>query len=99
MKEAYLTKGFSNWARKDFRAFILGMEKNGRNNVEAIAAEIEGKTLEEVQAYHSVFWQKYKTLNGKVNMLAYLISQTTRRFWKTWKRAKNVCGVSPKSRS
>ncbi|KAJ9071139.1 chromatin remodeling complex Adenosinetriphosphatase [Entomophthora muscae] len=69
MKEAYLAKGFSNWARKDFRAFIAAMEKNGRNNLEAITAEIEGKTLEEVKSYHAVFWEKYTSLNDHEKIL------------------------------
>ncbi|KAI0223995.1 chromatin remodeling complex Adenosinetriphosphatase [Massospora cicadina] len=57
--------GFSHWSRKDFRAFMLAMERHGRNNLEAIAAEVEGKSFDEVKGYHAVFWRKYTEIGGK----------------------------------
>lgn len=42
-REELLTKGFSNWNRRDFTWFIKSNEKYGRGNVDAIAQEIEGK--------------------------------------------------------
>ena len=49
-------QGFNDWSRKDFNAFIKANEKYGRNNIEAIAKDVEGKTLEQVRTYAAVFW-------------------------------------------
>jgi len=40
--------------------------KSNRNNIEQIANEMDGKTLEEVQEYSKVFWKRYKELNGNL---------------------------------
>jgi hypothetical protein len=39
---------FSDWSRREFRAFINANEKYGRNNLESIAKDIESKSMEEV---------------------------------------------------
>ncbi|KAM7488199.1 hypothetical protein LguiB_025683 [Lonicera macranthoides] len=62
-KERLLEEGFSTWTRKDFSTFIRACEKCGRNNVKGIAAEMEGKTEEEVERYAEVFKRRYKELN------------------------------------
>lgn len=58
-------QGFSTWSRRDFNTFIRACEKYGRNDIESIAAEMEGKTEEEVERYANVFKERYKELNGK----------------------------------
>jgi SWI/SNF-related matrix-associated actin-dependent regulator of chromatin subfamily A member 5 len=35
-----------------------------RDNISAVAADIEGKTLKEVKAYAKVFWDRYKEISG-----------------------------------
>ncbi|KAI7863815.1 SNF2 family N-terminal domain-containing protein [Spinellus fusiger] len=60
-KELY-QKGFSNWSKKDFGNFVNACARHGRNNLDAIAEEIEGKTLEEINAYSDVFWERYKEI-------------------------------------
>ncbi|CAO3634318.1 unnamed protein product [Cunninghamella blakesleeana] len=55
-------KGFSNWGKKDFYSFINACTKYGRNDLENITAEIEGKTFEEVKKYSKVFWSRYKEI-------------------------------------
>ncbi|KAM1086727.1 hypothetical protein EV1_012382 [Malus domestica] len=62
-KESLLEEGFSTWSRRDFNTFIRGCEKYGRNDIKSIAAEMEGKTEEEVERYAKVFKERYKELN------------------------------------
>lgn len=50
-------------ACRDFNAFVRACEKYGREQVESIAREVEGKSVEEVREYSQVFWQRYKELN------------------------------------
>lgn len=59
-----LPQGFSTWTRRDFNTFIRACEKYGRNDIKGIAAEMEGKTYEEVERYAKVFKERYKELNG-----------------------------------
>ncbi|KAJ3669555.1 hypothetical protein LUZ60_011505 [Juncus effusus] len=62
-KEQLLEEGFSTWTRRDFNTFIRACEKYGRNDIKSIAAEIEGKTEEEVERYSAAFMDRYKELN------------------------------------
>ncbi|OLL24079.1 ISWI chromatin-remodeling complex ATPase ISW2 [Neolecta irregularis DAH-3] len=63
-KEKFSTQGFSNWNRRDFQHFIAANVKHGRADLEMIAAECEGKTYEEIRQYSTVFWKKYKEIDG-----------------------------------
>lgn len=49
----YLTYilGFTNWTKRDFNQFIKANEKFGRDDLDNIAKEVEGKTPEEVFFY------------------------------------------------
>ncbi|GFH05549.1 uncharacterized protein HaLaN_00029, partial [Haematococcus lacustris] len=62
-RETLLQAGFSSFNRKDFQAFVRASEKHGREALPQIAAEMDGKTLEEVTEYAKVFWARYKDLN------------------------------------
>ncbi|XP_039686239.1 ISWI chromatin-remodeling complex ATPase CHR11 isoform X2 [Medicago truncatula] len=62
-KERLLEEGFSSWSRKDFNTFLRACEKYGRNDIQSIASEMEGKTEEEVERYAKVFKERYKELN------------------------------------
>jgi len=62
-KEKLLEQGFEKWGKRDFTTFIKANEKYGRENIEQIANDMDGKTLEEVQEYSKVFWKRYKELN------------------------------------
>lgn len=57
-KESLLTQGFTNWNKRDFNQFIKANEKYGREDIENIAKEVEGKTPEEVMEYSAVFWER-----------------------------------------
>lgn len=54
-RDDLLGKGFSNWGRRDFNAFVRACERHGRDNLTEIAKEIEGKTEAEVREYAAVF--------------------------------------------
>lgn len=58
--DSLLNQGFTEWSRRDFQAFCRLSEKYGRDSLESIASELEGKTLKEVKDYAAVFWQRYK---------------------------------------
>lgn len=57
-KENLLTQGFTNWTKRDFNQFIKANEKYGRDDIENIARDVEGKTPEEVMEYSTVFWER-----------------------------------------
>lgn len=44
-------QGFTNWNKRDFNQFIKANEKYGRDDIDNIAREVEGKTPEEVMEY------------------------------------------------
>lgn len=43
-----LFQGFTNWSKRDFNQFIKANEKYGRDDLESISRDVEGKTPEEV---------------------------------------------------
>jgi len=69
-KESLLKSGFDSWTRRDFNAFIKSCEKHGRKNLEEIALEVEGKTLEEVTAYSKVFWERFAEVSDSAKLIA-----------------------------
>lgn len=69
-KEDLLTQGFTNWTRRDFNQFIKANEKYGRDDLDNIAKEVEGKTPEEVEAYADVFWERYQDLTDADRIIA-----------------------------
>ncbi|KAJ3135770.1 hypothetical protein HK100_002361 [Physocladia obscura] len=62
-KAELLKNSFDNWSKKDFMSFIRSNEKYGRENLDSISHDIEGKTSEEVVAYAETFWLRYKELH------------------------------------
>uniref|UniRef100_A0A182M2R7 SANT domain-containing protein n=1 Tax=Anopheles culicifacies TaxID=139723 RepID=A0A182M2R7_9DIPT len=57
-KESLLTQGFISWTKRDFNQFIKVNEKYGRDDMENISREVEGKTPDEVIEYSTVFWER-----------------------------------------
>jgi len=57
-KETLLSQGFTAWTKRDFNQFIKANEKYGRDDIENIAKDVEGKTPEEVIEYNAVFWER-----------------------------------------
>lgn len=55
-------QGFTNWNKRDFNQFIKANEKYGRDDIDNIAREVEGKSPEEVIEYSGVkFWNVFRT--------------------------------------
>lgn len=69
-RDAMLHEGFDDWNRKDFQAFCRACEKYGRKDLNAIAFEVEGKTLEQVKAYSKVFWKRFNELTDADKLLS-----------------------------
>ncbi|CAG9760588.1 unnamed protein product [Ceutorhynchus assimilis] len=69
-KEQLLTQGFTDWNRRDFNQFIKANEKYGRDDIENIAKEVEGKTPEEVVQYSAVFWERCHELQDVERIMA-----------------------------
>merc|ERR1711973_1011125 len=57
-KEDLLKEGYSNWTKRDFNQFIRLNEKYGRDDIESISGEVEGKSVEEVKDYAKAFWER-----------------------------------------
>jgi hypothetical protein len=53
---------FKDWMRRDFNAFIRSCEKHGRENLTAVAREVDSKSEDEVRAYAATFFKRYTEL-------------------------------------
>merc|ERR1712241_1391055 len=69
-KEDLLKEGFSNWNKRDFNQFIRLNEKYGRDDIDNISKEVEGKTDEEVIEYSKVFWERNNELQDCDRIMA-----------------------------
>lgn len=69
-KEELLKQGFTNWSKRDFNQFIKANEKYGRDDIDSIAHEVEGKTPEEVMEYSSLFWERCNELQDIERIMA-----------------------------
>ncbi|CAJ0924116.1 unnamed protein product [Ranitomeya imitator] len=69
-KEKLLTQGFTNWNKRDFNQFIKANEKWGRDDIENIAREVEGKTPDDVMEYSAVFWERCNELQDIEKIMA-----------------------------
>uniref|UniRef100_A0A8C7MPC3 SNF2 related chromatin remodeling ATPase 5 n=1 Tax=Oncorhynchus kisutch TaxID=8019 RepID=A0A8C7MPC3_ONCKI len=69
-KENLLSQGFTIWNKRDFNQFIKANEKWGRDDIENIAREVEGKTPEEVIEYSAVFWERCNELQDIEKIMA-----------------------------
>uniref|UniRef100_A0A8D8WF21 Chromatin-remodeling complex ATPase chain Iswi n=1 Tax=Cacopsylla melanoneura TaxID=428564 RepID=A0A8D8WF21_9HEMI len=69
-KEDLLTQGFTNWTKRDFSQFIKANEKYGREDIDNISKDVEGKTPEEVIEYSNVFWDRCQELTDIDRIMA-----------------------------
>ena len=69
-KDSLLQEGFTNWTRRDFNQFIKANEKFGRDDMESISKEVEGKTADEVIEYAAVFWERCHELTDCDRIMA-----------------------------
>ena len=57
-------KGFATWRAADLKAFVRGCELYGRDDVAAVASEVEGKEEREVARYRAQFWRNSPQLSA-----------------------------------
>ncbi|XP_006257589.3 probable global transcription activator SNF2L1 isoform X4 [Rattus norvegicus] len=69
-KDKLLTQGFTNWTKRDFNQFIKANEKYGRDDIDNVAREVEGKSPEEVMEYSAVFWERCNELQDIEKIMA-----------------------------
>lgn len=99
MQQSTLFQGFTNWTKRDFNQFIKANEKYGRDDIENISKDVEGKTSEEVIQYSEVFWDRCQDLQDIDRIMA----QIERGEAKIQRRASikkaldaKVCWLNPK---
>ncbi|TPX53876.1 hypothetical protein PhCBS80983_g06120 [Powellomyces hirtus] len=69
-KEKLLSKGFGDWTKRDFVAFCKALERYGRNDLDSVATEIEGKSPQDVKTYAATFWKRHKELADYEKVIA-----------------------------
>ncbi|XP_066923366.1 SWI/SNF-related matrix-associated actin-dependent regulator of chromatin subfamily A member 5-like [Clytia hemisphaerica] len=69
-KEQLLAQGFTNWNKRDFNQFIKACEKYGRDDLNSICKEVEGKSQAEVREYAGVFWERCNELTDIDKIMA-----------------------------
>lgn len=57
-KERLLQEGFADWTRKDFNHFVRACAEYGRDDIDSICTEVEGKEPDEVRSYAKTFWER-----------------------------------------
>lgn len=58
-RETLFAESYRSWNRRDYHAFVRGMERNGRTSYDEITEEIgPSKTKDEVIAYAAAFWER-----------------------------------------
>lgn len=62
--------GFAYWSKQDYLQFVRLNEQFGRDDVEKISQNFNGKTPEEVVAYYDVFWRHCKDLQDYHRVIA-----------------------------
>ena len=65
-----MDQGFADWSKKDFTAFVKACERFGRDRLQDIAADVEGKTLDEVKKYSKVFWARHQEIVDHEKIIA-----------------------------
>merc|ERR1712026_31108 len=58
------------WTKRDFNQFIRLNEKYGRDDIDNISGEVEGKTAEEVKDYAKTFWERCNELQDCDKIMA-----------------------------
>lgn len=70
-----LSKGFTNWSKRDFNQFIKACEKYGRDDMDNVCQEVEGKTPEEVCIFEQqgLIESLYPSNDNIVRILCFVI--------------------------
>ena len=70
--EALLAAGYEEWSFVDYQKFLKALRRYGRHQMDKIAAAMagRGKTREQVEDYHRVFFTHVKDMKGGAALLA-----------------------------
>ncbi|XP_065188236.1 SWI/SNF-related matrix-associated actin-dependent regulator of chromatin subfamily A member 5-like [Sycon ciliatum] len=68
-KEELLNEGFSDWTKRDLHQFVKACERFGREDLDNVSKEVEGKSPEQVRRYADVFWDRYTELQDHERIL------------------------------
>ena len=61
-KHNIIKTGFPLWEKKEYDAFVFGLDRFGRNSYDKISEDLESKTPEEVEAYAKAFFARANEL-------------------------------------
>lgn len=64
LKETYINQGFPNWTKRDLTNFVHLSAKYGRTNYYSIGKEFESKSIDDIEKYSKIFWERYKEVDG-----------------------------------
>ena len=78
-KDKLLNSGFRTWHKKDFYKFISGCEKFGIKNFKEISEFMENKTVEEIEVYSAVFWERKEELHDHNRFTKRIINAENKR--------------------
>ena len=68
-KDLIESKGFNEWDRREFQKFIQALEMFRTNDYDNIQKHVgDTKTVEEIEEYATVFFQKVDTLSDRVKI-------------------------------
>ena len=70
MNDFCFVQGFTTWTKRDFNQYIKANEKYGRDDIDDISKEIEGKSPEEVKDYSGIFWERCQELQDIDRIMA-----------------------------
>jgi hypothetical protein len=60
-KAKLIAEAFQDWTRKDLKAFIASLERNGRDDKSSVLREVmqeTGKAEADISRYYDVFWKR-----------------------------------------
>merc|ERR1712241_1375834 len=95
-KDRLLEAGFSNWNKREFNYFIRANEKHGREDIAAIANDIEGKTYKEIIDFekHIKNIEKGEQRIQRQADIVHIIESKLNRYQNPWRELKFNYGPS-----
>jgi SWI/SNF-related matrix-associated actin-dependent regulator of chromatin subfamily A member 5 len=79
--------GFNSWNKRDFQQFIKANEKHGRDELDLISREVEGKTPKEVNKYEFEFDQ----IQDNINQNKYFqVIEYSKVFWERYNELQDI---------
>ncbi|XBW38073.1 hypothetical protein QEN19_003660 [Hanseniaspora menglaensis] len=82
LKEQLLSKGFTNWSKREFSLLMQLVAKYGRESYTEISKGLQSKSEEEIELYLRVFFEKYEEIEHYEKILGKIEDQENKRFEK-----------------